>query len=67
MAARLPPGSAPGPAPEDVEGMLRDVREALRMDVAFVSRFAGDRLVFSYLGQPRAPRTTIPLRSVVAA
>ena len=46
MGDRPPPGGGPGPTPEDIEGMLRDVREALRMDVAFVSRFAGDRLVF---------------------
>ena len=35
----------PGP----IEYMLRDVREALRMDVAFVSEFAGDELVFQAL------------------
>ena len=29
--------------------MLREVREALSMDVAFVSEFAGDRLVFRAL------------------
>ena len=29
--------------------MLRDVRQALEMDVAFVSKFAGDRLVFRKL------------------
>ena len=46
MGDRPPPGGGTGPTPEDIEGMLRDVREALRMDVAFVSRFAGDRLVF---------------------
>ena len=32
-----------------IEDMLRDVREALRMDVAFVSQFAQDRLVFRKL------------------
>ena len=31
---------------ETIEDMLRDVREAFRMDVAFVSEFAEDRLVF---------------------
>jgi GAF domain-containing protein len=29
-----------------VEDVLRDVRETLNMDVAFVSQFAGDQLVF---------------------
>jgi transcriptional regulator with GAF, ATPase, and Fis domain len=32
-----------------IEDMLRDVREAFRMDVAFVSKFDGDRLVFRKL------------------
>ena len=32
-----------------IEDMLRDVREAFRMDVAFVSKFAGDQLVFRKL------------------
>ena len=32
--------------PADIEGILRDVRETLQMDVAFVSEFSGDRLVF---------------------
>ncbi len=35
--------------PGTIEEMLRDVREALRMDVAFVSKFDGDRLVFRSL------------------
>ena len=30
----------------DIEGMLRNVRETLQMDVAFVSEFTEDRLVF---------------------
>ncbi len=46
MGDRPPPGGGPGPSPGDIERMLRDVREALRMDVAFVSEFADDRLVF---------------------
>jgi GAF domain-containing protein len=29
-----------------VEDVLRDVRETLNMDVAFISQFAGDQLVF---------------------
>ena len=32
--------------PAAVEDILRDVREALNMDVAFVSEFSEDRLVF---------------------
>ncbi len=32
--------------PATIEDMLRDVREAFDMDVAFVSKFDGDRLVF---------------------
>ena len=32
-----------------IEHMLRDLREALRMDVAFVSRFSEDQLVFRAL------------------
>ena len=39
--------------PETIEGMLRDVREALRMDVAFVSKF-------------RAPYTNVSTLTVVA-
>jgi GAF domain-containing protein len=35
--------------PGTIEDMLRDVREALQMDVAFVSKFEGDRLVFRKL------------------
>src|SRR4028119_1763797 len=35
--------------PETIEDMLRDVREAFRMDVAFVSEFDADQLVFRKL------------------
>jgi GAF domain-containing protein len=35
--------------PETIERLLSTVREALEMDVAFVSEFAGDRLVFRAL------------------
>ena len=38
-----------GQTPETIEDMLRDVREAFKMDVAFVSKFDGDRLVFRKL------------------
>jgi transcriptional regulator with GAF, ATPase, and Fis domain len=46
MSDRTPPGEGFGPTPEAVEHMLSDVRRALRMDVAFVSEFAEDQLVF---------------------
>jgi GAF domain-containing protein len=35
--------------PATIEDMLRDVREAFDMDVAFVSKFDGDQLVFRNL------------------
>src|SRR5918998_2062578 len=34
---------------ESIEEMLRNIRAALQMDVAFVSKFAGDQLVFRKL------------------
>ena len=34
---------------ETIEDMLRDVRQALQMDVAFVSKFSKDQLVFRKL------------------
>src|SRR4028119_1698713 len=46
MSDRTPSGVGFGPTPEAVEHMLSDVRRALEMDVAFVSEFAGDELVF---------------------
>ena len=49
MSDRTPSGGGFGPTPESLEDMLRDVREALRMDVAFVSKFDRDRLVFRKL------------------
>ena len=49
MSDRTPPGEGLGPTPEEIERMLSDVRRALGMDVAFVSEFAGDRLVFRAL------------------
>ena len=49
MSDRTPPGGGFGPTPESLEDMLRDVREAFRMDVAFVSKFAADQLVFRKL------------------
>jgi GAF domain-containing protein len=38
-----------GLTPPNIEHMLRNVREALRMDVAFVSEVSEDRLVFREL------------------
>lgn len=46
MSDQTPSGEGFGPAPETLEHMLSDVRRALRVDVAFVSEFAGDRLIF---------------------
>jgi GAF domain-containing protein len=46
MSDQTPPGGGFGPTPETIEHLLSDVRRALRMDVAFVSEFAADRLVF---------------------
>ena len=38
-----------GQTPGTIEDMLRDIGEAFHMDVAFVSQFAEDRLVFRKL------------------
>ena len=46
MSDQPPSGEGFGPTPETIEHLLSDVRRALRMDVAFVSEFAADRLVF---------------------
>jgi GAF domain-containing protein len=49
MSEETPSGSGFRQMPESVEWLLSTVREALEMDVAFVSEFAGDRLVFRAL------------------
>jgi GAF domain-containing protein len=49
MSDRTPLGGGFGPTPEDIVRMLSEVRLALEMDVAFVSEFAGDELVFRAL------------------
>ena len=49
MSDRTPPGVGLGPTPESLEDMLRDVREAFQMDVAFVSQFSEGQLVFRAL------------------
>ena len=55
MSDQSPTGGGFGPTPEEIERMLREVREVLEMDVAFVSNFAGDELVFRALeGDPES-------------
>jgi GAF domain-containing protein len=49
MSDQTPPGEGFGPTPETIEHLLSDVRRALEMDVAFVSEFAADQLVFRKL------------------
>jgi len=49
MSDRTPSGEGVYPTPKNIEEMLRDVREALQMDVAFVSQFSEDQLVFRAL------------------
>jgi diguanylate cyclase (GGDEF)-like protein len=49
MSDQTPSGEGVDPTPKNIEHLLHDVREALQMDVAFVSEFAGDQLVFRAL------------------
>jgi GAF domain-containing protein len=49
MSEETPSGSGFRQMPETVEWLLSTVRESLEMDVAFVSEFAGDRLIFRAL------------------
>ena len=49
MSDRRTAGEGFGSPPGAIEHMLRDVREALDMDVAFVSKFEGDQLLFRVL------------------
>ena len=49
MSEETPSGSGLGQTPATIEQLLSTVKEALEMDVAFVSEFAGDRLVFRTL------------------
>ena len=49
MSEETPSGSGSRQTPATVEWLLSTVREALEMDVAFVSEFAEDRLVFRAL------------------
>ncbi len=49
MSGETPSGGGSRQTPETIERLLATVREALEMDIAFVSEFAGDRLVFRAL------------------
>ena len=49
MDDQAPAGGRFRQTPETIEQLLSSVREALNMDVAFVSEFAGDRIVFRAL------------------
>jgi GAF domain-containing protein len=49
MSGESPSGGGFRQAPETIERLLSMVREAMKMVVAFVSEFAGDRLVFRAL------------------
>jgi diguanylate cyclase (GGDEF)-like protein len=49
VSVRTPSGEGFGQTPENIEHLLRDVREALQMDVAFISKFSEDQLVFRAL------------------
>ena len=49
MSERTPSGGDFRLTPENIVQMLSDVREVLELDVAFVSEFAGDRMVFRAL------------------
>src|SRR3712207_2828575 len=49
MSGETPSGGGFRQTPETIERLLSTVREAMEMDVAFVSEFAEDRLVFRAL------------------
>ena len=49
MGEKTPPMGSLHQPPEEIERLLSMVRENLEMDVAFVSEFAGDKLVFRAL------------------
>ena len=46
MSEQMPSSEGFRHTPGAIEHMLRDVREALQMDVAFISKFSEDQLVF---------------------
>ncbi len=49
MSEERPSGGGFRQTSETIERLLSTVRESLEMDVAFVSEFAGDQLVFRAL------------------
>src|SRR4028118_2121454 len=49
MSDQMPSNEEVDSRSSPIEYMLRDVREALQMDVAFVSQFSEDQLVFRAL------------------
>ena len=49
MSEQIPPMGSLHQPPEKIESLLSMVRENLQMDVAFVSEFSGDQLVFRVL------------------
>ena len=49
MSEQIPPMGRLHQPPEQIESLLSLVRENLQMDVAFVSEFSGDQLVFRVL------------------
>jgi GAF domain-containing protein len=49
MSGEIPSRGGFRQTPETIERLLSTVREAMEMDVAFVSEFAGNRLVFRAL------------------
>ena len=49
MSEQTPSNEGFGSRSSPIEDMLRDVRETLKMDVAFVSQFSEDQLVFRAL------------------
>ncbi len=49
MSERKPSGGGFRLTPEKIVEMLSPIREALEMDVAFVSEFAGERMIFRAL------------------
>ena len=65
MSDRTPPGEGVGTKPGAIEQMLRDAKEALKMDVAFVSEFEGSARLPGDRGERRvlrvAKRRKLPL------
>ena len=49
MGEDITPGGGFRQTPQTIERMLSEVREVLKMEVAFVSEFVGDRMIFRAL------------------